>query len=288
MLSVAPSFLLRAPSAAPLCRAFPLCQFVMPAGLKFPSRADSSAPAAVTPRCASTKQPVGRALCRTCRLAPPPFVRAVSYGPYTGRMREAMHALKYQKLHPASRRLGQMLAHAIAQLNADAPGELLVVPVPLHRSKRRGRGFNQTQLLALEALRALRASHPGWRLTLAAGVLMRHRATGSQAGLTPRQRRLNVRNAFRVPDPEAVAGKHILVIDDILTTGATVRSAGRALIAAGAASVWVATLARARRIHAESLAADSSRAAAHREGSDQVAGEVPAAQQLASMYQRSF
>ena len=94
-----------------------------------------------------------------------------------------------------------------------------------------------------------RKSHPAWQLTLAPTTLMRLRATESQAGLTPRQRRLNVRGAFRVSDPSAVAGKHILLVDDILTTGATARAAAQALMKAGAASVWVATLARARRIH---------------------------------------
>jgi len=75
---------------------------------------------------------------------------------------------------------------------------------------------------------------------------MRLRATESQAGLTPRQRRLNVKGAFTVSEPAVVTGKHILLIDDILTTGATARAAAKALIEAGADSVRVATLARAR------------------------------------------
>lgn len=157
---------------------------------------------------------------------------------------------------------------------------MVVVPVPLHRRKRRERGFNQTSLLAAAAVRALHESHPQWRLTLASGALVRHRATGSQAGLTPRQRRLNVRNAFRVSDPAAVSGRHILVVDDILTTGATVRSASRALIAAGAASVWVATLARARRISAESFNAASSEMTANPGGSVHAVGEELAAQRI--------
>ena len=74
-------------------------------------------------------------VCRACRLAPPPFVRAVAFGPYQGRMKEAIHALKYDRLHPAARGLGRMLAEAIAQLAGEAPAEMLVVPVPLHRSK---------------------------------------------------------------------------------------------------------------------------------------------------------
>lgn len=191
--------------------------------------------------------PTVSTLCRACRLAPPLFERAVSYGVYQGRMREAIHALKYDRLHPAARELGRMLAEAIAQLAGEAPARMLVVPVPLHRSKFAQRGFNQSRALAAEALRFLRRSHPQWRLTLAPSTLMRLRATESQAGLTPRRRRLNVRGAFSVSDPIQVKGQHILVVDDILTTGATARAASQALRKAGAASVWVATLARAQR-----------------------------------------
>ena len=186
-------------------------------------------------------------LCRTCRLAPPPFERAVAYGPYEGRMKAAIHALKYDRLHAAARNLGRMLAAAIAQLAGEAPSEMLVVPVPLHQSKYSQRGFNQARSLATHALNFLGNSHPEWQLTLASSTLMRLRVTASQAGLTPRQRRLNVRGAFTVSDPAAVASKHILLVDDILTTGSTARAAAKTLMEAGAASVWVATLARARR-----------------------------------------
>ncbi len=180
-------------------------------------------------------------------MAPPPFVRAVAYGLYQDNMREAIHALKYDRLHPAARQLGGFLAQAMARLAADAPAEILVVPVPLHRLKYAQRGFNQARSLAAEAIRCLRKSHPEWRLTLAASTLMRLKATESQAGLTPRQRRLNVRGAFTVSDSSAVTMKHVLVVDDIYTTGATARAAAQALVQAGAASVWVATLARAHR-----------------------------------------
>ena len=180
-------------------------------------------------------------------MVPPPFVRAVSYGLYRGRMREAIHALKYDRLHPTARELGRMLAEAIAQLAGEAPSEMLIVPVPLHRSKYAQRGFNQSRSLAAEALRFLRKSHPEWQLTLASSTLMRLRPTESQAGLTPRQRRINVRGAFSVSDASKVMLQHVLLVDDILTTGATVRAAARSLVEAGAASVWVATLARAQR-----------------------------------------
>jgi ComF family protein len=188
-------------------------------------------------------------LCRACRLAHPAFARAVSFGTYDGRMRAAIHALRYDRIHPAARRLGAMLADAIAQLAPEAPSDLLVIPVPLHRTKHKQRGFNQARTLAKCAIDALSKSHPDWHLTLAPTTLMRLRLTESQAGLTPRQRRQNVRGAFKVSDPSAVRGKNILLVDDILTTGATARSAAQSLIKAGATAVFVATLARARRIN---------------------------------------
>jgi ComF family protein len=205
-------------------------------------------------------------VCRACRLAPPPFFRAVACGPYEGRMRDAIHALKYRRMHAASRLLGPMLAAAIDRLGSEAPAEMLVVPIPLFRSKHTARGFNQARLLAVHAIRSLRRTNPNWRLTLAPRALMRVRATKSQAGLTTRQRRQNLRGAFRVSDPSVVAGRHVLVIDDIFTTGATARAAAQALANAGAAGVWVATLARAGRLYSNSrvLSADLQSAQARR------------------------
>jgi ComF family protein len=209
----------------------------------------------------------------------------VAYGIYEGRMREAIHAFKYDGMYPAARGLGRMLAEAIAQIAAEAPAEMLVVPVPLHRSKNSQRGFNQAQSLAREALNFLSKSHPQWRLTLASGTLMRLRATKSQAGLTPRQRRLNVRGAFSVSDPAAVAFQHVLVVDDILTTGATARATAQALIRAGAASIWVATLARARRTNGFRSKAAWQGAWDDIENANPVAGAKPVANpEQASVY----
>ena len=187
-------------------------------------------------------------LCQPCRLAPPAFERAVAYGAYSGTLRELIHRLKYNSMLPISDRLGILLTQAVLKIEAaTAAQELLVVPVPMHAAKLRARGFNHSELLAHAALRALRSVRPGWTLQLSTGLLERKRSTQSQAGLSPHQRRANLRGAFFVPAPEKLTGRRVLLIDDIYTTGATARACSQVLRRAGAASVWVATVARPQR-----------------------------------------
>jgi len=162
-------------------------------------------------------------------------------------MRSAIHALKYERMAPLAQELGKRLAGAIARLTVDGQREMLVIPVPLHRGRMAQRGFNQARSLATEALRILKRTHPEWRLEMSSSSLVRQRATESQSGLTPRQRRQNLRGAFFVADCEQVRGRHVLLVDDIYTTGATARACSKMLVEAGAASVSVATLARAQR-----------------------------------------
>jgi ComF family protein len=176
-----------------------------------------------------------------CRRAAQPFQRAVAYGPYEGVLRDLIHLLKYQRVRTAAPRLGRWLDSTLAHV--DLPPALTVVPVPLSRSKRRSRGFNQAEEIA----RALVSSRTAKSIQMDSSSLVRTRATASQTGLTRHQRRANLRGAFAVVRPQQVYGRSILLVDDVMTTGTTAGECARVLLRAGAKEVFVATVARATR-----------------------------------------
>jgi ComF family protein len=154
-------------------------------------------------------------------------------------MREAIHALKYGGRPVVATPLGRLLADLAPGVVPAPPAEWAegLVPVPLHRARLAERGFNQAELLAAPC--AAR-----WRLPVFGRVLVRTRPTPPQTDLDAAARRANVRNAFAVPRPAEVRGRRLLLVDDVLTTGATADAAAQALRAAGAAAVGVLTLAR--------------------------------------------
>ncbi len=193
------------------------------------------------------------ARCTVCRRVPPQFERAVAYGVYEDELRELVHLLKYERVRGLAEPLGAMLAEAMLMLEDAAARELVVMSVPLFALRERQRGYNQSAVLADAALARLKKIKPEWRLTAAHGTMRRTRDTESQFGLAPRQRRANLRGAFEVIDATAISGREVLLIDDILTTGATVRECARVLRRAGARRVWVATLARAQRVDAVAM-----------------------------------
>jgi ComF family protein len=188
----------------------------------------------------------GGTFCELCERARPPFQLAIAYGEYEGTLRALIHLLKYERIPTIAAPLGALMAGTIAR-RQDLPPSLTVVAVPLHASKQRERGFNQTALLAEATVRSLRRQRPDLELQVAFDAMGRQRATENQSGLTPHQRRRNLRGAFFVRQPEKVTGRALLLIDDIYTTGATSRECTRTLLGAGAISVHVATLARSQR-----------------------------------------
>jgi competence protein ComFC len=174
--------------------------------------------------------------CGRCRRGLAPFARGASLGPYEGTLRLLVHELKFRGRRRVADRLAEALLADVSVRTALA-GADVVVPVPLHPRRRRERGFNQSGLLAAAVARPL-------RLKVAEDALARRQDTPPQTGLTAAERRANVERAFVVRRRPAVAGRIVVLVDDVLTTGATARACARALMAAGAAEVRLVTAAR--------------------------------------------
>jgi ComF family protein len=171
-----------------------------------------------------------------CLANPPAFAQARAIGLYRGTLQLIIHAMKYRPIYGLSRPLAQLLQHQFAAHWADVSPDLLV-PVPLHRRRLRQREFDQALALA-------RYLGLGVHLPCQAEVLTRQRYTESQVGLNRTERDQNVRGAFDVRQPQAIQGRAVLLIDDVYTTGATVKECARVLQRAGAVWVGVYTLAR--------------------------------------------
>lgn len=159
---------------------------------------------------------------------------------YATAIRRLIHRYKYQGCVQLAKPLGTILWKTFRRHWPSDPIDL-VVPVPLHRRRQRWRGFNQSALM-LRNWPASQVAAAGIRIV--PDLLIRHRATQPQAGLDAEARRINMANAFRLRYPSMIEDRHVLLVDDVLTTGATVDACARSIMQAGAASVRVLTLAR--------------------------------------------
>lgn len=184
-----------------------------------------------TPRCERCGQPIdGNRACRICPDWPGGFRNVASAVWLDESARRAVHCLKYQGWH----RMADSFAAKMVGLEPLGAGAVLV-PIPLGASRRKARGYNQSAKIAVAL-----ASRVG--ATVDEGLLTRVRETRSQTSLTPDQREANLRGAFEAP---ARVPERIVLVDDVFTTGATLASAARTLLARGVGTVSAVTFARA-------------------------------------------
>ena len=177
-------------------------------------------------------------LCSRCLELAPAFSVHRSCGVYGGALKDVILLFKYRKFAPLSRPLAEYAGTCLGSALRLWEGADFIVPVPLHPARRRERGFNQSCLLARDLAR-LRG------LTVLEGCLVKARNVPPQAALRAAEREKNVKNAYAVRRRRKVLGKTVILIDDVCTTGATLRECGRVLVEAGARDVRAITLAQA-------------------------------------------
>jgi ComF family protein len=172
--------------------------------------------------------------CSSCRTSPPLFDQALSVGYFEGPLREAIHQFKYRPCRSLGAPLGAWMVDRVRTLLSID----MVMPVPLHPKRLRQRGFNQALLLAY-------CVNVKYGIPLVYDNLTRTRPTRPQVELIGVERVKNVAGAFSLRFPKLVENKHILLIDDVFTTGATMNECAAILKRAGADQVTACTLARA-------------------------------------------
>lgn len=196
--------------------------------------ADLPARDAACPQCALPLADGPGARCRDCQRQPPSFDRAFAPYRYRPPVAYLIHGLKYHSRLSHARLLGELLADALAERAGSWPD--CIVPVPLHPSRLRERGFNQALELARPAARR-------YGLPLLVEGLRRVRPTVPQTGLDARRRHTNLRGAFAVAQP--LAGRRIALVDDVITTASTVEECASTLRAGGALGIDIWAIARA-------------------------------------------
>jgi competence protein ComFC len=191
----------------------------------------------VPPVCDRCGLPVEEISCRNIHCKTLNFTRARAVAVYDGVIREAIHQLKYSGCTVLMAELNALLVDYLATYSDFAGDATAVIPIPIHASRERERGFNQSALLARGVSEYL-------RMPLLMHVLERVGGLRPQAELSEHERIDNVKGAFRVSPNLSLQGERVLLIDDVLTTGSTTSEASKVLREAGAARVYVFTLAR--------------------------------------------
>jgi competence protein ComFC len=190
------------------------------------------------PFCRKCSRPIedDKSFCRVCERSLFSFDRVWAACVYDDTMRRLIHLFKYGNKTALRHSFGKWIFNFLKEYHVPLEQFDLTVPVPLHPTRRRERGFNQAEILCQKLCER-------FPLNLSADNLVRVRHTRNQAVLGPKGRALNVHGAFKIKNPAAVKDKNILLVDDLYTTGATASEAAGILKEAGANGVSVLTVA---------------------------------------------
>ncbi len=179
---------------------------------------------------------ISKSICPQCQKIRLHFDRAFSPCVYTGAIKELIHEFKYKSKDYLGPLLSRLMVEFIKEYNLPIETIDFIVPVPLHTTRLREREFNQSEILSRYIAREFKKD-------AFCDVIQRHRLTKTQTELQINKRLLNVQGGFSVTKGHGLKGKHILLVDDVLTTGATCSEAAKTLKDAGANIVFVLTLA---------------------------------------------
>lgn len=189
------------------------------------------------PLCHRCAMPLVDGVCNECRDLEFAFDTAYSVGAYEGVLRDAIHAFKYKSQKVLSEPLSNLMIEALSANNRLRASVDVIVPVPIHLSRKRLRGFNQAELLAAQIGRAM-------KLPVVMDVLIKSSPNRAQIDLPLDMRKSNVEGVFSINNADAVYGRRVMLVDDVFTTGSTCDSASVALRSAGVREIHVFTLAR--------------------------------------------
>jgi competence protein ComFC len=199
----------------------------------------ASLPSPFCPYCKTFLEDEETALKHRCVYLSRPEDRKIfavtSLGTFDDYYQKLIHRFKYDRKIPLGKRLAQSLGEIVAR-EKDFITCDLIIPVPLHRARQRERGFNQSQILA-EGIAEVT------NLPLMKDILKRKKNTQDQTYLNAQQRKENVRGAFVITQPDKIASKQVILVDDVITTGATLNECARMLLDAGATKIFAVTLA---------------------------------------------
>lgn len=173
-------------------------------------------------------------ICHACRTSPPILDGTRAACRFDGPVRQAVHDLKYRGVRGRAALLAELVAEALDRRPIAID---LLIPVPLAAGRRRERGFNQSELIAIGLGAQL-------GVPVSASTLVRQRETPRQVGRSAEDRHENVEGAFACREPEAVSGRRVALVDDVMTTGATLTACAETLKRAGATRVYGLVVAR--------------------------------------------